>query len=71
MPKLSAKRQVTLPIADCKALGIHAGDDLEIYHHDNQINIIKKCVGAAAGILSGIKTNTSVTDEGSLKGRFE
>jgi len=52
-------------------LGIHAGDDLEIYHHDNQINIIKKCVGAAAGILSGIKTNTSVTDEGSLKGRFE
>ncbi len=71
MPKLSAKRQVTLPISDCNALGIHAGDDVEIFRYGNQINIIKKTTNAAAGILKNIAANTKITDEQSLQGQFE
>jgi bifunctional DNA-binding transcriptional regulator/antitoxin component of YhaV-PrlF toxin-antitoxin module len=71
MPKLSAKRQITLPITDCNALGIHAGDDVEIFRHGNQINIIKKTRNAAAGILKNTVANTSLTDAQSLQGQFE
>ena len=68
MPKVSTKRQVTLPIIGCDELGIQAGDEVEILRHGNQFNIIKKEIGAAAGLLKGTKANTKVTDEDSLQG---
>lgn len=71
MPKVSAKRQITLPVADCEALGIEPGDDVAILRHGNQINIIKRKAGAAAGLLKGLKANKSVTDEQSRQGHFE
>ena len=70
MPRVSSKRQITLPVAGCEELGIHAGDEVEILRHGNQFNIIKKEVGAAAGLLKGIKTDNSVSDEQSRQGRF-
>lgn len=42
MPKVSSKRQVTLPVAGCNELDIHPGDDIEIFTYKNQFNIIKK-----------------------------
>ena len=45
MPRVSAKRQITLPVADCEELGIQPGDEVEIFRHGNQFNIIKKEVG--------------------------
>jgi bifunctional DNA-binding transcriptional regulator/antitoxin component of YhaV-PrlF toxin-antitoxin module len=57
MPKVSAKRQITLPVAGCHELGIHAGDVVEILWYGNQFNVLKKEVGAAAGILKGTKVN--------------
>lgn len=71
MPKVSAKRQITLPISSCDELGIHAGDEVEILRHGNQINIIKKEIGAAAGVLRGVKVDKTVTEEQSRQGRFE
>lgn len=71
MPKVSAKRQITLPVADCHELGINAGDEVEIFRHRNQINIIKKEIGAAAGLLKGIKAKNTVSDEQSRQGHFE
>lgn len=70
MPKVSSKRQITLPVIGCKELGINPGDEIEILRYGNQFNIIKKEVGAAAGILEGVKVNKQVTDEDSLKGHF-
>ncbi len=70
MPKVSSKRQITLPIAGCDELGIHPGDEVEILRHGNQFNIIKKKVGAAAGLLKGAKANKSVNDEESRQGHF-
>ena len=69
MPKVSAKRQVTLPISGCDELGINPGDDVEILRHGNQFSIIKKKVGAAAGMLKGTKADKTVSDEQSRQGQ--
>jgi AbrB family looped-hinge helix DNA binding protein len=70
MPKVSAKRQITLPVAGCEELGIHPGDEIEILRYGNQFNILKKEVGAAAGMLKGTKVNKAVSDDESMKGHF-
>ncbi len=70
MPKVSAKRQITLPVAGCDELGINPGDEVEILRHGNQFNIIKKQVGAADGMLKGTKTNKAITEEQSRQGHF-
>jgi len=70
MPKVSSKRQITLPVSGCEELGINPGDEIEILRYGNQFNIIKKEKGAAAGILKDAKINKQVTDEESLKSRF-
>lgn len=71
MPKVSAKRQITLPVAGCDELDIHPGDEVEILRYGNQFNIIKKQVGAAAGMLKGTKADKAVSDEQSRQGNFE
>ena len=71
MPKVSSKRQITLPIADCEELGIQPGDEVEILRHGNQFNIIKKKVGAAAGMLKGVTANKAISDAQSRQGHFE
>ena len=71
MPKVSQKRQITLPVAGCEELGIHPGDDVEILRYGNQFNIIKKEVGAAAGLLKGAKINKRLSDRESMVGRFK
>lgn len=70
MPKVSAKRQITLPVSGCEELGIQPGDDVEILRHGNQFNIIKKKLGAAAGLLKDVKANKVVSEEESLQGHF-
>ncbi|SEQ20529.1 AbrB/MazE/SpoVT family DNA-binding domain-containing protein [Nitrosomonas ureae] len=71
MPRVSAKRQITLPVADCEELGIEPGDEVEIFRHGNQFNIIKKEVGVAAGLLKGTKVNHAVSDGQSRQNHFE
>ena len=71
MPRVSAKRQITLPVADCEELGIQPGDEVEIFRHGNQFNIIKKEVGVAAGLLKGTKVSKTVSDEQSRQDHFE
>lgn len=71
MPKVSSKRQITLPASDCGELDIQPGDEVEIFRYGNQFNIIKKERGAAAGILKGVKANKKVSEHDSLIGNFE
>jgi len=65
MPKVSAKRQITLPIGQCEVLGIRPGDEVEIFIADGQLTIVKKSMGAAKGLLKGVIPKSSMSDEAS------
>ena len=67
MPKVSSKRQITLPIDQCQQVGIEPGDEYRSFVADGHITIVKKIPGAAKGILKHIKGDSSVTDEASLQ----
>ena len=67
MPKVSAKRQITLPINQCEALGIEPGDEVECFVANGQLTIIKKVKGAADGLLKHIQADHSISDEESLQ----
>lgn len=71
MPKVSGKRQITLPISGCEELGINPGDEVEILRHGSQFNIIKKVSGSAKAMLKGIQINKQVTDKQSRQSHFE
>lgn len=71
MPRVSAKRQITLPVADCEELGIEPGDEVAILRHGNQINIIKRKEGAAAGLLKGTNVRKSISESQSRQSHFE
>jgi len=67
MPKVSAKRQITLPVNLCEEAGISPGDDIETFIYNEQITIVKKEMGAARGILSHITGDKKLSDEQSLQ----
>ncbi len=67
MPIISAKRQITLPIQQCKELGLQPGDEYISFIVDGRITIIKKVATAAKGILQYIKGDVSISDEESLQ----
>jgi len=68
MPKVSSKRQITLPIDQCKLAGIEPGDEYDSYvDNEGHITIVKKVSGAAKGILKGISVDASINDEQSLQ----
>ena len=72
MPKISSKRQVTLPIEQCREAGITPGDEYESYvANDGQITIIKKTPFAACGILADIKPDLALTDEQSRQSALD
>jgi len=66
MPKVSAKRQITIPIDLCQQAHIEPGDDIETFIYEGQITIVKKEKNAAKGILRHIRSKKKVTDEQSL-----
>ena len=59
MPKVSAKRQITLPKSLCLALGIEPGNQVEIFVANGQMTIIKKLEGAAKGLLKQLPSDAS------------
>ncbi len=67
MPKVSAKRQITIPIDQCQALGIQPGDVVESFVVDGQLTLVKKVTGAAKGLLSDVHALNSMTDEESMQ----
>lgn len=71
MPKVSAKRQITLPMSQCRALGIEPGDDVESFIADGQITIVKKLKGTAKGMLKKTQSDNSMTDEESLQSAIQ
>jgi bifunctional DNA-binding transcriptional regulator/antitoxin component of YhaV-PrlF toxin-antitoxin module len=67
MSKVSAKRQITLPVDQCQAAHIEPGDEVETFIYNGQITIVKKTMGAAEGILRRIQANKRLSDEHSLQ----
>ncbi|MBN4080629.1 AbrB/MazE/SpoVT family DNA-binding domain-containing protein [Beggiatoa alba] len=68
MPKVSAKRQITLPIELCREAHINPGDEYDSYvDNHGHITIIKKTVGSAKGVLKGLSIDKRLSDEASLQ----
>jgi bifunctional DNA-binding transcriptional regulator/antitoxin component of YhaV-PrlF toxin-antitoxin module len=67
MPKVSSKRQITLPVEQCQQAGIEPGNEVQCFVADGHITIVKKIPGAARASLRHVKGDTSVTDEESLQ----
>lgn len=67
VPKVSTKRQITIPIDQCRALGIEPGDEVECFVADGHLTLVKKVVGAAKGLLSHVKPENSMSDEESVQ----
>lgn len=67
MPKVSAKRQITLPVRQCESLGIRPGDEVETFVADGRMTLVKKRKGAAEGLLKHLRGDPALTDEESLE----
>ena len=67
MPRVSAKRQITLPIEQCREVGIGPGDEYRSYVADGRITIVRKTAGAARGFLCHVAGDPAVGDEESLQ----
>ena len=67
MPKVSAKRQITIPVDQFQALGIEPGDIVEMFVVDGQLTLVKKTAKAAKGILRHLEAKVVMTDEESLQ----
>jgi len=72
MPKVSAKRQITLPVDQCRQAHIEPGDEYNSYVDNNgYITIIKGTSGAAKGVLRGIKVDKRLSDGDSLQSALD
>lgn len=71
MPKVSAKRQVTLPASLCDELGIVPGDEVEVFIADGQLTLVKKAKGSAEGALSHIRAKSPMPDDDSLQSAIQ
>jgi bifunctional DNA-binding transcriptional regulator/antitoxin component of YhaV-PrlF toxin-antitoxin module len=67
MPKVSSKRQITLPIDLCEEASIAPGDEVETFVYRGQITVVKKERGAASGTLRHLRGTAAMTDEESLQ----
>lgn len=72
MPKVSSKRQITLPVDQCRAAGIEPGDEYECFvDNDRHIIIIKKVAGAAQGLLRGVRVDRGVSEDASRQSSID
>lgn len=72
MPKVSSKRQITLPVDQCRLAGIEPGDEYESFvDNDGHITIIKKVSGAALGILKDVRVDRKVSEDASRQSSID
>lgn len=71
MPKVSAKRQITLPAAQCRSAGIEPGDECQSFVADGRITIVRQEPGSAWGCLAHLRADETVNDEQSRQDAIE
>ena len=67
MPRVSAKRQITLPVDQCREAGIGPGDEYRSFIADGRITIVRKTAGAARGFLRHVTGDPAFSDDQSLQ----
>ncbi len=67
MPRVNDKRQITLPVDQCREVGIGPGDEYRSFVADGWITIVRKTPGAAKGFLRQVTGDPAVSDEESLQ----
>lgn len=63
MPKVSARRQITLPADQCRLAGIKPGDECLSFVSDVGITIVRQQPGSAWGCLARLEGDPTVSDE--------
>ncbi len=71
MPKVNAKRQITLPAAQCRSVGIEPGDECRSFVADGRITIVRQQPDSAWGCLAHLKADETVSDEQSRQDAME
>ena len=71
MPKVSAKRQITLPADQCRLVGIEPGDECRSFVADGRITIVRQEPGSAWGCLAYLEVDHTVSDEASRQDAME
>ena len=67
MPRVSATRQITLPIDQCREAGIGPGDEYRSFVADGCITIVRQSAGVARGMLRHVSGDPAISDEESLR----
>ena len=71
MPRVSAKRQITLPARQCREVGIEPGDEYRSFVADGRITIMPLVAGGAWGHLAHLEGDPTVSEEESREGAIE
>ena len=71
MPKVSAKRQITLPVDQCRLVGIEPGDEYLSFVADGRITIVRLEPGSAWGCLTHLVGDPKNSDEESRQDAIE
>ncbi len=71
MPRISAKRQLTLPAHQCRLAGIKPGDECRSFVADGRITIIRQQPGSAWGCLAHLRADETVSDADSRQHSIE
>lgn len=71
MPRVSAKRQITLPVDQCNEAGIRPGDEYRSFVADGCITIVRKVPGVAKGCLRHVAGDPSISDDDSRQSALD
>ena len=71
MPRVSARRQITLPADQCRLAGIKPGDECLSFVSDVGITIVRQQPGSAWGCLAHLERDPTVSDMASRQDAIE
>ena len=60
--KVSSKRQITLTREQCEILGIHPGEEVEVFSAVDQLTIVQKEHGTTEGALKHLEGNPEFSE---------
>ena len=70
MPRVSAKRQITLPAHQCRQAAIEPGDEYRSFVTNGHITIVGLKAGSAWGCLRHLEADPTISDERSRQDTF-
>ncbi len=71
MPRVSSKRQITLPATQCRIVGINPGDEYKSFVANGHITIVRQKKGSAWKCLNHLDQDNSISERQSLQYSIE